>query len=373
MIGSAARRWSYLLLAVLVIVIVVHLLSIAKRLLFLGRDSMRPQADPTDILSCYDGGDIEKPIPAASGNFEINFKGDQYKRFLNRVDILQVTAVVDNVVWANVDQVRRLSMSPPFIHVIVTPDITNCLKMNKEFHHVRCYHDDEVIDKAIRKRDIERVLSKVGPEARGKGTPWYFQQFLKLTAVASGLGGLGEFVKIMDGEVVQTRTINWFTEAGEEIFETCPQQLGDNEYTGDRYGALWTKLTGRPLVHDHSLVAHQMSVRQSRVRQLLTMFSPVNETWESKKWIAHTLEYLCDPAAVLGFSEYWYYASYSLHRFDKQKVSQLPQIRTKYACSRPRRNPAVSGLYPTDLLKYITKTFKTESYVVLENHRSRTS
>jgi hypothetical protein len=227
--------------------------------------------------------------------------------------------------------------------------------------------------------DIESVLEDIGPEARNKGGPWYFQQMLKLGAVAAGIGGLGEFVRVMDGEVVQIKAMEWFTESGVEIFETCPSESNNpidaadeepyNDYNDIRYGALWKNLTGLPLVHDHSLIAHQMSMRQSKVRALLTKLSPSHETWASKKWVLRSLRHICDSAAILGFSEYWYYASYSL--LDENGNQDEPQIQTNSTCARPLRNDLTSSMTPTALVRHLTRIFPQKSYVVLENHKSR--
>ena len=375
-------RWVFHSLMILLVFAGVLVSFFLLRLIETTNNIRATKGIPSRVMACYRGGNVTKPIAARhSKYFTEGEASDTAGRALGkRVDVLQVVATVDSVVEANVRQVTQLSSSSPFVHVIVTPDTLGCFVLRNTFSHVRCFHDNDVFNGTISVRDVESTLHGIGSEARKKGGAWYFQQMLKLGAVASGIGGLGEYVRVMDGEVVQIRAMQWFTEAGEEIFETCPSEtrIRDgkidyeeepyNDFNDVCYGALWANLTGMPLVHDHSLIAHLMSMRQSKVRSLLSTLSPVGDTWESKKWVLNSLAHICDAVAVLGFSEYWYYASYTLLRDGNHE--HLPQIRAESLCVRPGRDGAMSTMTATKLVGYLTKAFPSKGYVVLENHKS---
>ena len=358
----------------------IHLASVSYQRS--GRIQFRSTLE--EVSRCYQDGSIVKPISLVNTSFfEVptgTGKTGAGKEFKERVDVLQVVAVVDSVVEANVGQVVHLSHSPAFVHVVVTPDVKACSRMRRKFSHVRCFHDNEVFNQTITLRDINKSINSVGPVARKKGGAWYFQQMLKLGAVALGIGGLGEYVRVMDGEVVQIRDMQWYTENGGEVFETCASEINEangpveepyNDYNDIHYGALWTRLTHMPLAHDHSLIAHLMSMRQSRVRSLLTKLSPNDEGWETNNWVTNILIHICDPVAELGFSEYWYYASYIL--LDEEMRSQAqPLIRSEaYHCSRPKRDDATAAIASAQLACHLMRIFPRSSYVVLENHKSR--
>ena len=361
----------------------IHLASVSYQRS--GRIQFRSTLE--EVSRCYQDGSIVKPISLVNTSFfEVpTGKTSAGKEFKERVDVLQVVAVVDSVVEANVRQVVHLSHSPAFVHVVVTPDVQACYTMRRKFSHVRCFHDNEVFNQTITLRDINKSINSVGPVARKKGGAWYFQQMLKLGAVALGIGGLGEYVRVMDGEVVQIRDMQWYTENGGEVFETCASEINEaqiiagngpveepyNDYNDIHYGALWTRLTHMPLAHDHSLIAHLMSMRQSRVRSLLTKLSPNDEGWETNNWVTNILIHICDPVAELGFSEYWYYASYIL--LDEEMRSQAqPLIRSEaYHCSRPKRDDVTAAIAGAQLACHLMRIFPRSSYGVLENHKSR--
>ena len=176
--------------------------------------------------------------------------------FGGRVDVLQVVRVVDCVVAANVLLVHQHRRAKDFLHVIVTPDTQRCAILAQKWRHVRCCSDASVLSN-VTLDGVAQLLAAVGPQAAAKGAPWYWQQMLKLGAVAHGVQGLGTHVRIMDGETLMVQPADWFTGSGAENFDTCDPKGRDHRHIGDgwnheRYGAL----PSQPIVMRSAWRAH---------------------------------------------------------------------------------------------------------------------
>jgi len=297
--------------------------------------------------------------------------------FEGRVDVLQVVRFVDCIVSANVLLVYQHRRRAAFLHVIVTPDTQRCAALARKWSHLRCCSDARVLLSNITLDGIAKVLASVGPQAAAKGAPWYFQQVVKLRAVAHGVEGLGPHVRIMDGETLMVQPTDWFTGSGAEIFDTCDpkgrnhRQIGDG-WNHERYGALYYKLTRLPPAGSPWLVAHGMSMTRQHARSLLDAFSPPGETWRSDHWVAHSLSQLCDAAAETGFSEYYYYSSWVL---GQNKSAARVRV-ARDTCTRARdtiRATCTDGSSSDDsrIANWTTQRFGRHLYIVLENHASR--
>ena len=284
-----------------------------------------------------------------------------------RVDILQVTRYVDCVVRENVKSVHRLA-TRPFLHVIVTPDVKPCYALRKFWHHIRCRSDDDVLTN-IDLHTVQSILSTIGPNARAKGPMWFFQQMLKLGAVAHGIEGLSEYVRVMDGETLLFKPFDWFTRNGDEIFDVCDtwsaKEVGDG-WNHERYGALYYKLTGKALIGSPALVSHGMSMKRTNVRSLLDALSPPGASWKTNMWISNSLNGLCDEAAITGFSEYFYYASWVLSDHNKTSavVRMLPSTCRRVKSSSTHTCNAA-------FIKTLARHSGKYAYIVMENHASR--
>ena len=346
--------------------------------------------------SCWPGFKPTDPTPM---NVTVHDQTLSEGAFDGRVDVLQVTAIVDCVVQANVLSLHG-KLASPFVHVVVTPDGVGCADLAGAWSHVRCVADEDILGSSVTMANITDELARVGPQAVSKGAPWYWQQFLKMAAVARGVGGLGEYVRIMDGDSLQLRPLDWFDSRGGEVFDVCDKCWAKGRAVGDgsnhvAYGALWNKLTGSRLIGSPALISHGMSVRASRMRALLTALSPPEEAWASMKWVLWSVGHLCDAAALTGFSEYWYYASWALrdNTFGSPQVrAPLPgleesttciegkvqppeapgaQLEGQQACRRfelPNRDCSKT---PQEFLDWALASWPDgPAYVVLENHVS---
>ena len=298
----------------------------------------------------------------------------QMERFAGRVDVLQVTRAVDCFVGANVLLVQQ-HRGTAFLHVIVTPDMQGCRALAHLWAHVRCRSDVHILPN-VTLESITQLLTAVGPKARSKGAAWFLQQMLKLAAVANGIEGLAEHVRVMDGETLTLRALDWFTRAGSEIFDICGPITGDG-YNSERYGALYYRLTRQRLVGSPTLIAHGMSMTRQHVRSLLNALSPPGETWSTSGWVTHSLRHLCDDAAVTGFSEYYYYASWVL-RHSSAATPALVRLGQE-TCKRinpwewrpPLKAPKCTDYNQTGLANWAATHFGRYAYIVLENHASR--
>lgn len=121
--------------------------------------------------------------------------------FTGRVDVLQVTATVDCVVAENVARLHAahfLKGAANASHVIITPDLSSCILLASRFAHLRCVSDSDIFQNAaVNLAAVTALVERTGPRAGLKGGKWYWQQMLKLQAVASGLNGLlGKHVKV---------------------------------------------------------------------------------------------------------------------------------------------------------------------------------
>ncbi len=297
--------------------------------------------------------------------------------FSERVDVLQVTRSVDCVAHQNVRNVYNL-LGHPFLHVIVTPDTTRCHDLRRLWDHVRCRSDEDVLEN-VDVHVVQRLLYAIGPKIRNKGAMWFFQQMLKLGAVAHGIDGLSEHVRVMDGETLLLKSFDWFTPNGDEIFDICDTwscaKVGDglNHEVGDglnheRYGALYYRLTGQSLVGSPALVSHGMSMTRTNVQNMLTAFSPNGTTWRSNAWVSNSLKQLCDHAALTGFSEYYYYASWVLFERLNGKGSALVRMSSDTCKRVEMRSHQCDATLRRALVQYDSHY----AYVILENHESRT-
>ena len=324
---------------------------------------------PNNIASCWPSSVPVQALPVPE-RLQTNTLTHR-SAFTGRTDVLQVTRSVDCVVRENVVAVRGLLLHP-FLHVIVTPDITNCHRLRQSWDHVRCRSDQDVLEH-VDVHTIRHLLLRIGPFARKKGAMWFLQQILKLGAVAHGIDGLSEHVRVMDGETILLKSFDWFTPQGNEIFDICdtwsPSRVGDG-LNHARYGALYYRLTGRATVGSPALVAHGMSMTRTNVRAMLDAFSPGGKSWRSNEWVSNSLERLCDQSAITGFSEYYYYASWVL--FDQVTGRNItappPLVRMRSdTCKRVqmRTHQCNASLRPT------TAMHSKYAYVVLEDHASR--
>jgi hypothetical protein len=247
----------------------------------------------------------------------------------------------------------------------------NCHKLKREWKHVRCHSDRDILYN-VDLDEIVRQLQGIGPETRKKGAAWFVQQMLKLGAVAHGLDGLSEHVRVMDGETIIQTAFDWFTPNGDEIFDICDawsyRKVGDG-FNNERYGALYYELTKQALVGSPAMVSHGMSMTRTHVRSLLTAFSPRGASLESNAWVSHSVKKLCDQVAITGFSEYYYYASWVLYNSvtgTNITNQNSPLIRVaKDTCRRV--STSNHRCDAPSLAKY-----SNYAYIVLENHASRT-
>ena len=300
------------------------------------------------------------------------------------------------------------------VHAIVTPDAVGCARLSRSIgSHFRCVDESAVVfggdqdggdnntvaysthtrhsqdsahmvgGSAFARRKVAELVERVGPHARAKGVAWFWQQALKLQAVASGLGGLlGSRVRVMDGDVLVLRrggARNWFTASGGEIFDFTGQPQprrpsletnvmksafnssssgneisanGDDaddttRFNGWRYGALWFAATGRRLYGSHHAVTHGMSMTRVRTQGLLATLASrkAREGGNGADGVAAALELLCDDAAVTGFSEYWYYFSFAIEEtlMHQQRSAQLIQQQGHYHSEARARFPPSEG------------------------------
>ena len=332
-------------------------------------------------ITCWPDSAPVMPAPVPSASVREHSLGQQ-GGFRGRTDVLQVVAAVAGNCILNANVAQIASMHPPgYVHVIVTPDTTGCEQLRSKWSHVRCLGDSDVLGVGVSVASIQSALAAVGEQSRAKGAAWFLQQMLKMGAVALGVGGLGEHVRIMDGDSVTLRPSDWFTAAGNEIFDTCDR---DTLTVGDglnhvRYGALWYNLTGLPLVGSPALIAHGMSTRRTHMRTLLQAMSPPGRNWRSAAWVAHSLGRMCDYAAVTGFSEYYYYASWVLGRSANETaaangsaLAAPPLVRVPQVCQRFSAPPHTGDGTPAiKIASYLAAKHPTLAYVVIEDHASR--
>ena len=214
---------------------------------------------------------------------------------------------------------RAEGVSLDYIHVLVTPDSAACSKLQQKpgpaFTKVRCLHDEEVFGGRPSIDDVQALLRAKGPHSRSKGAFWYFQQYLKLGAIALGAGGLGEHVRLSDGETVtQRNTASWFSGNGSLVYRNCGDK-GDG-HNGERYGNLYHRATGKALYGSSHVVSHGQSVSRTLASSLIAALSPPNTSDAAPNaWVLHSLGLLCDEAAITGFSEYWYLFSHAVERY----------------------------------------------------------
>jgi len=255
-----------------------------------------------------------------------------------------------------------------YIHVLVTPDIAGCHSLQtrpeRAFRVVRCLHDDEVFRGSPSIADIRALLWAKGPHSRSKGPFWYFQQYLKIGAVALGAGGLGERVRISDGETITLRNpSSWFDAARGVVYRDCGEK-GDG-HNGDRYGALYYRATGSTLFGSSSVVSHGQSVSRTFARSLVDALSPETGNNVTNAWVLYSLGLLCDQAAITGFSEYWYLFSHAVERFPANVTWAAGQ-----ACHRIKKTGKLwLNMSKCSLASY--DNFTHVDYVILEDHKSR--
>ena len=230
------------------------------------------KVDLTDVVECWRSANVTdmKPlaVPLDSRDLAVNVRPahlagtaptDAWRPlFGGVVDVLQVTKEVDCLVVENVRRTRALYHPSGLLgkHVIITPDAAGCATLATTHHleHVVCLGEDVVFGSTLTLRQVNAAIEGLGPEGKAKGGAWYWQvtitltprprslpspsfftvatdhssspfalrpslagvwqQFLKLGAVSMGSGGLGERVRIMDGDSLSLKPLDWFDKQG---------------------------------------------------------------------------------------------------------------------------------------------------------------
>ena len=192
---------------------------------------------PPEIVECWASANVTNmkplPVPLSSRDLALNVRParptmsaaatdaatDAWRPlFGGVVDVLQVTKEVDCLVVENVRRTHALYHPSGLLgkHVLITPDAANCATLATTHHldHVVCLGEDAVFGSTLTLQQVHAVITGLGPEGKAKGGAWYWQQFLKLGAVALGSGGLGERVRIMDGDSLSLKPLDWFDKQG---------------------------------------------------------------------------------------------------------------------------------------------------------------
>jgi hypothetical protein len=294
-------------------------------------------------------------------------------------DILQVVAKISCVLKANIlsvyeHQSKQFRSSPDYVHVVITLDLDQCFKMARRngpaWKHVRCVDERTVFGEKMTMKSIAHELSLVGKSATEKGAPWFFQQFLKIEAVALGIGGLGDNVRIIDGDVLVLKQSEWFLESGGVVYDNC-YSINDG-YNGIRYGHVYNKLTKRRLIGGPEVVAHSMSVTRKHAQRLkkdLAQQSDSKDKTSEALWALKSLRAMCDSNAFSGFSEYWYLLSSTVHHYPDEVAFRLQDPNSSPYCIRVEQGKKCSG-HPEDIVKKTRALNSSALYVVFETHDS---
>ena len=189
---------------------------------------------PPEIVECWASDNVTNmkplPVPLSSRDLALNVRparpaaasdaaADAWRPlFGGVVDVLQVAKEVDCLVVENIRRTHALYHPSGLLgkHVLLTPDVANCATLATTHHldHVACLGEDAVFGSTLTLQQVHTAIMGLGPEGKAKGGAWYWQQFLKLGAVALGSGGLGERVRIMDGDSLSLKPLDWFDEQG---------------------------------------------------------------------------------------------------------------------------------------------------------------
>ena len=293
-------------------------------------------------------------------------------------DILQVVAEVSCIVEANILSIydlyaNKCISNPMYVHVIVTLDLISCYRIANQsglaWKHVRCIDERKIFGDTLTMQLIREELSKVGPTADKKGAPWFFQQFLKIEAVARGIGGLGDRVRIIDGDVLILSYSPWFLNSGHAIYDSCYSK--SDGYNGIRYGHVYFSLTGKRLVGSSEMVAHSMSTTRKHVCRLKRDLAGGNSAVgiNLTLWPLKSLRALCDANAITGFSEYWYIFSSTVYYFPDEVVIRYQDPKSPPHCVRV--SSVKCSVYAERLIEMAQTSYPEATYVVFESHDSR--
>ena len=342
--------------------------------------------ESTRINDCWPHRQALSPLPVPDyihrlqSNLETSQNYPKKNVTANRksIDILQVVAKVTCIVEANIlsiyeYQSNHFSILPTYVHVLVTLDMDPCSNMANQsglvWTHVRCVDERHVFGDKLSKKIIETELSKVGSHARTKGASWFFQQFLKIEAAALGVGGLGDKIRIIDGDVLVLKKPHWFFGVGGVIYDSCYSKNDGNN--GFRYGHTYFVLTGRRLIGGPDFVAHSMSVSRKHA-QRLRMDLDTNSVDVSRdpSWVFKSLQVMCDANSITGFSEYWYLLTSTIHHYPEEVALRVQNPGSPPYCTRLRSGGACTGSIE-NTIQVTRDAFPSATYVVFESHLSR--
>jgi len=227
-----------------------------------------------------------------------------------------------------------------------------------------------VFGSAVTMNLVEAELLKVGREAYKKGAPWYFQQFLKIEAVAIGVGGLSNRVRIIDGDVLVLRRTHWFFQPDGVIHDICFSKT--DGLNSIRYGNVYFNLTGRRLIGGPEMVAHSMSVTRKHAKILKSDLGQGDSGDNSSEssWVFRSLRALCDPNAFTGFSEYWYLLSSAVFHFPSEVAFRLQNPESPPYCARVDSGLRSCPMNAADIIKKTRSSDPNALHVVFEAHDS---
>lgn len=115
-----------------------------------------------------------------------------------------------------------------------------------------------------------------------------------------------------------------------QIFDTCgTTKPANNQY----YASAWRCLAAEPMVGSATMVTHSMTFNVSTVRDMLAAIGG-GAAWDRFEWVGAIVRCIEDgKQAVLGFSEYWSYASYAI-RHAERLGAPPPCVRSSVKCPR---------------------------------------